>query len=241
MGDGVPDVLKAAPVLSGLAEGDVHLAAERVGVDGGGGDGVGVLLGPLERGEHVRACVFDDWVNGGGDVTSGSCTTRVGASLASDLFAAPGLPRERRTRKHATGTGRTGEGEQDGDDDEPGGEPAGRRRRRRALPASGGAGGSLRHVSRGRAPTSDAAVEVTTSSRCLALSSFSPLSPALRLGYTPVRLPMARGMASNTFAKLGLRSGENTHLLFFFKPTTKQGLRSAQSASLTGRRHARHG
>ena len=70
--DGVPDVLKAAPVLSGLAEGDVHLSAERVGVDGGGGDGVGVLLGPFERGEHVRACVFDDWMNGGGDVTSGS-------------------------------------------------------------------------------------------------------------------------------------------------------------------------
>ena len=54
----------------------MHLAAERVGVDGGGGDGVGVLLGPLERGEHVRACVFDDGMNGGGDVTSGSCTTR---------------------------------------------------------------------------------------------------------------------------------------------------------------------
>ena len=48
---------------------------------------------------------------------------------------------------YAFARGRTGEGEQDGDDDESGGKPAGRWRR---TPASGGTGGTLRHLSRRR-------------------------------------------------------------------------------------------
>ena len=58
---------EATFVLSGLAEGDVHLAAEGVSVDGGGGDGVGDLRGTLERGEDVGTCVFGTgWISGQG-------------------------------------------------------------------------------------------------------------------------------------------------------------------------------
>ena len=82
---------EAAFVLSGLAEGDVHLAAEGVSVDGGGGDGVGDLRCTLERGEDVRACVFVG-LDGYRVRAVGSRTCR--GSTSAGRLRSYGLPRE---------------------------------------------------------------------------------------------------------------------------------------------------
>jgi len=84
-------VNEAAFVLSGLAEGDVHLAAEGVSVDGGGGDGVGDLRCTLERGEDVRACVFGTrWISGQGGLVRCACR----GSTSARRLRSYGLPRE---------------------------------------------------------------------------------------------------------------------------------------------------
>ena len=81
---------EAALVLSGLAEGDVHLAAEGVSVDGRG-DLLGDLLGTLERGEDVRACVFGTrWISGQGGLVRRTCR----GSTSARRLRSYGLPRE---------------------------------------------------------------------------------------------------------------------------------------------------
>ena len=97
-------LLEPAAVLSGLAEGDVHLSAEAALI-GGGGDEMGVLRGVLERGEDVGA-----W--------EGTGVERSGSGWAT---VPPAKRRDGPSRK--TGM-RTGEGEEDRDDDRAGGEPA---------------------------------------------------------------------------------------------------------------------
>ena len=138
----------------------MHLAAEGVSVDGGGGDGVGDLRGTLERGEDVGTCVFvTRWISGQGGGFAHVSGLHIGRSTQI-LRVAEGI--------YAFARGRTGEGEQDGDDDESGGKPAGRWRR---TPASGGTGGTLRHLSRRRV------TEVASGRRGARLVFFSPLDP----------------------------------------------------------------
>ena len=96
-------------------------------------------------------------------------------------------------------------------------------------PCQSGAGADLGR----RGCRSDESREVAGKPSCI-----FPLSPALKFRLHTV--PTVRSMASDTFSKLGLAS-EKKHAPAFFSNRTKRGLRSAQSASLTGRRHARHG